>query len=132
MNEINSESIICLNYFAVSATGGLFGIRDLGVLNSSVKEVYQTFEGEELYPTIEEKSARTCYNLISSHPFVDGNKRTGLLTMLSLLLTNGIKVKCSDVELIKIGLSLAKGKMGYEDLLGWVNSNKEIIKTVEK
>ena len=72
------------------------------------------------YPSKEEKGARLSYTLISNHAFVDGNKRIGVYVMLSFLEMNGIRVVCTDEELVHIGLSVADGSMGYEELLQWV------------
>ena len=70
------------------------------------------------------EGARLGYALISNHAFVDGNKRIGVYVMLSFLEMNGIKIKCTDEEIIHIGLSVADGSMGYEDLLQWVLTHK--------
>ena len=132
MDRINKYSLICLNELAVEENGGRFGVRSLDILDSAIESIYQTFDGKELYPTIEEKAARLGYNLITSHAFIDGNKRTGLLAMMSILISNGIKVKFSDAELVKMGFLSADGQMGYEDLLEMVVSHKHTEKAVEK
>ena len=124
MDRINKYSLICLNELAVEENGGRFGVRSLDILDSAIESIYQTFGGKELYPTIEEKAARLGYNLITSHAFVDGNKRTGLLAMMALLISNGIKIRFSDMDLIKMGFLTAQGKMGYQELLEMVNLNK--------
>ena len=79
----------------------------------------------EFYPTKEEKGARLGYSLISNHAFVDGNKRIGIYVMLSFLEMNGIRIRCTDEEIVKIGLSTADGSMGYEELLQWVREHRE-------
>lgn len=132
MNKINKYSIICLNMLAVEQNGGMVAVRNIALLDSAVESIYQTFDGKDLYPTIEEKAAKLGHNLITSHAFADGNKRTGLLAMMALLISNGIKVKFSDVELVKMGLFSAQGKMGYEDLLEMVNTHKQTANTPEK
>ena len=50
----------------------------------------------------------------------DGNKRIGIYVMLAFLEMNGIRIRCTDDELVDIGLSVADGSMKYEDLLSWV------------
>lgn len=83
------------------------------------------FGDQEFYPTKEEKGARLGYALISNHTFLDGNKRIGLYVMLSFLEMNGIRIRCTDEELVYVGLSIADGKMGYEDLYYWVIEHEE-------
>ena len=82
--------------------------------------IYAGFDGREFYPSKEEKGARLGYTLISNHAFVDGNKRIGIYVMLAFLEMNGIRIRCTDEELVDIGLSVADGSMKYEDLLAWV------------
>jgi prophage maintenance system killer protein len=54
-----------------------FGQENSGRLKGVIGSIYQTFEGEELYPSLEEKAAHLLYFIIKDHPFVDGNKRVG-------------------------------------------------------
>ncbi|MBQ9782348.1 MAG: type II toxin-antitoxin system death-on-curing family toxin, partial [Clostridia bacterium] len=79
------ETIENLHKIVVEYSGGSAGVREYGLLDSAINSIYQTFMGQELYPTIIEKGARLGYNLISNHAFVDGNKRIGILTMLTFL-----------------------------------------------
>lgn len=125
MIKFDKEKVLLLQQLVIESSGGSVGIRDLGLLDSAIESAYQTFGGEELYPTKEEKGARLGFNLVSNHAFVDGNKRIGLLVMLSFLAINGINMKYTDEELVYIGLSLADGKMTYEQLLSWVIEHKQ-------
>lgn len=58
-----------------SEKSDLFGVERAGSLEGIIKGLYQTFDGKELYPTVEEKAAHLLYFVIKDHPFVDGNKR---------------------------------------------------------
>lgn len=107
------------------ATGGSVGVRDEGLLDSALESAFAGFGDQELYPSKEEKGARLGYTLISNHTFVDDNKRIGVYVMLSFLEINGIKLRCTDGELVHIGLSVADGSMGYESLLQWVRNHEE-------
>ena len=105
-------------------TGGAAGVRDEGLLDSALEGVYQSFDGKELYPTKEEKGARLGYTLISNHAFLDGNKRIGMYVMLTFLEVNGIKLACSNEDIVEAGLGVASGKMDYERLLTWVRNHE--------
>ncbi|MBO7385297.1 MAG: type II toxin-antitoxin system death-on-curing family toxin [Clostridia bacterium] len=107
------------------ATGGSVGVRDEGLLDSALEGAFAGFGDREFYPSKEEKGARLGYTLISNHAFVDGNKRIGVYVMLSFLEMNGIRIRCTDEELVHVGLSVAGGSMGYEELLEWVIEHKE-------
>ena len=58
--------------------------------NSSVNQIYQTFDGNELYPTLEEKAATLLYLIVKNHSFLDGNKRIGASCFLYFLDKNGL------------------------------------------
>ena len=99
-------------------------MRDEGLLSSAIEGIYQTFDGQELYPTKEEKGARLGYALISNHAFFDGNKRIGMFAMLTFLEVNGIKISCTDDEIAQMGIAVAAGIIGYEKLLQWVKEHR--------
>ena len=125
MIRFSREKILLLHQIMAEATGGSVGVRDQGLLDSALEGAFVGFGDQEFYPTKEEKGARLGYSLISNHAFVDGNKRIGLYVMLSFLEMNGIRIHCTDEELVHIGLSIADGKTGYEDLHRWVLEHEE-------
>ena len=124
MIKLTRESVMLLHTLTIDETGGSDGVREENLLVGSLENAFQTFDGQDLYLTIEEKAARLGYSLISNHAFVDGNKRIGVYIMLSFLEMNGIRLQCTDDELVDIGLSVASGRMGYEELLQWVLDHK--------
>ncbi len=125
MIKISKQKALFLHQLMAEETGGSAGVRDEGLLESALEGAFAGFGDVEFYPTLEEKGARLGYALISNHAFVDGNKRIGILVMLTFLEVNGMRVICSDGELIDIGLGVADGKIGYEALLQWVREHKE-------
>lgn len=125
MIKFSREKVLLLHQLLAEATGGSVGVRDEGLLNSALEGAFVGFGDTEFYPSKEEKGARLGYTLISNHAFVDGNKRIGLYVMLSFLEMNGIRIKCSDDELIRIGLGIAEGSMSYSELLDWVLEHEE-------
>ncbi len=116
---LSKDQIILMHSMLLSETGGLDGIRDIGLLDSSVNAPFQTF-GEELYKSTEAKAARLAFSLVKNHPFIDGNKRIGILAMITFLELNGTSINYTDDDLIKIGLDLAAGEMTYDQLLTWI------------
>lgn len=120
MIRFSDDKVKLLYKLMVEATGGSFGIRDENLLNSALNGIFQTFDGKELYPTKEEKGAMLGYSLISNHAFVDGNKRIGVYVMLTFLEVNGIRIECTDNELIELGLRVAAGNIKYEEILDWI------------
>lgn len=67
--------------------------------DSSINQIYQTFGGQECYPSLEEKAAMLLYFLVKNHSFTDGNKRIGAACFLYFLDKNGILYQ-NDVQLI--------------------------------
>ena len=124
MIKFSKEKVLLLHQLMAEATGGSVGVRDEGLLDSALEGAFTGFGDQEFYPTKEEKGARLGYTLISNHAFVDGNKRIGVYIMLSFLEMNGIRLQCTDDELVDIGLSVASSRMRYEELLQWVLDHK--------
>lgn len=120
MKRLTKTQVIRMHRLLIQETGGSEGIRDKGLLDSALNAPFQTFDGEDVYKTIQAKAAKLGFFLINNHPFIDGNKRIGTLAMLVFLEINGIEINCTDDELIKLGLGLADGSVNNKDLLGWI------------
>lgn len=124
MIKFSKEKVLLLHQLMAEATGGDVGLRDEALLESAIENAFATFDGVELYPSKEEKAARLGYSLISNHAFVDGNKRIGMYIMLSFLELNGIKVEAANEEVAALGLAVAAGTAGYDDILKWIKAHK--------
>ena len=124
MIKFSTDKVLLLHKLITEETGGDPSLRDIGLLNSALEAAFQSFDGQELYPTKEEKAARLGFSLISNHAFVDGNKRIGMYVMITFLETNGIKIDPSNDEVARVGLAVASGEMKYDDLLKWILDNK--------
>ena len=120
MKRLTGEQIKLLHKMLIEETGGCDGLRDENLFESAINSPFQTFDGIYVYPTLERKAARLGYALICNHPFVDGNKRVGIMAMLSFLELNEIKIAYEDDDLIRIGLEIADGTMNDEQLLSWI------------
>ena len=120
----SKEKVLLLHKIMAEATGGSVGLRDEDLLDSALESAFAGYGDKEFYPTKEEKGARLGYTLISNHAFVDGNKRIGMYVMLSFLEMNGIRIKCTDEELVYAGLSVADESMGYDELLQWIREHE--------
>lgn len=124
MIKFSKEKVLLLHQLIAEETGGSIGVRDEGLLESALEAAFSSFDGREFYPTKEEKGARLGYSLISNHAFVDGNKRIGVYVMLTFLEVNGIRLDCTNEEVVEIGLGVAEGTMDYEALLFWVREHR--------
>ncbi len=125
MIKINKDKVLLLHQMIAQETGGAVGVRDIGLVESALNNAYATFGGEELYKTKEEKAASLGFSLISNHAFVDGNKRIGVYVMLTFLEAEGIKMDCSNEDVVNLGLSVASGVMKYDEILSWIKKFKK-------
>ena len=93
------------------------GIRDLGLIESAVNAPFQTFGGQFLYPTVEERAARLFFGLVKNHGFIDGNKRVALHATELYLMLHGFNLNCSQAERVSVTMRIAAGEMTAEEIL---------------
>ena len=101
----------------------LFGIEKDKSFHSSIGQIYQTWDGQELYPSVEEKAAMLLYLVVKNHSFVDGNKRIAATLFLWFLQNNGILYRpdgtkrIADGTLVALTLMIAESRMDEMDIL---------------
>ncbi len=120
MIRLSKSQILLLHEQLIAKTGGSSDLRDEGMLDSALNAPFQTFGGEDVYPSLQQKASRLCFGLVKNHPFVDGNKRIGVHGMLVFLALNGIELQHTQAELSDIILQLAAGTIQPFDLLNWM------------
>ena len=119
MIRITKNQVLMLHKQLIDEYGGSHGVRDENLLESALEMPFQSFEGEELYLSVQAKAARLCYGLVKNHSMVDGNKRIGAHVMLVFLALNGRELEYSQQELSDIILEIAAGSKECDDLLQW-------------
>ena len=120
MKRLSKEQILMLHSQLIEEYGGSDGVRDYNLLDSALENPFQSFGGEELYPTLQAKAARLGYGLIKNHCMIDGNKRIGTHAMLVFLAINGIELDYTQKELYETILDIADVILEYECLLKWI------------
>ena len=120
MIKLSTQDVIDIHNVIIELTGGSNELRSYPLLESAVLSTYQTFDDADIYSSIEEKAAHLIYSIIKNHPFVDGNKRTGIQSGITLLLINDMCVNCSDSAIQNIAYSVASGNKDYDDVLEWI------------
>lgn len=111
----------------IDETGGSHGVRDYNAILSLENLPKQQAFGRELYPTIFLKAAVYVRNIISSHPFVDGNKRTGMTAASVFLEENGLKVMAKEGEIEKFALKIVSKKLELEAITRWLQKHSQGI-----
>lgn len=101
----------------------LFGVEKDESFHSSIGQIYQTWEGKDLYPSIEEKAAMLLYLVVKNHSFVDGNKRIAATLFLWFMQNNGIlyrpdgSKRISDASLVALTLMIAESHTDEMDTM---------------
>ncbi len=120
MKRLSKEQVLKLHSQLIESFGGSDGVRDENLLDSALESPFQTFDGEELYPTLQAKAARLGYGLIKNHCMIDGNKRIGAHAMLVFLELNGVEIEYTQKELYTTVLAVADGSLDCDELLKWI------------
>ena len=122
---LSKEQVLKLHASLIKATGGSDGIRDEGMLDLALNNPFQSFDGKELYPSIQAKAARLCFGLVRNHAMLDGNKRLGTHVMLVFLALNGYELSYNQKELSDVILALASGNIGEKEILQWIIEHQQ-------
>ncbi|HBE51652.1 MAG TPA: type II toxin-antitoxin system death-on-curing family toxin [Cyanobacteria bacterium UBA11369] len=123
MRFLTLIEVLELHRRIIGQSGGAFGIRDVGLLESAIAQPRMTFGGEDLYPSLLEKAAALGFSIIMNHPFIDGNKRTGHAATETFLVLNGMEINASVDEQERIVLAIASGNLGREAFVEWLQRN---------
>ncbi len=103
------EEVLDLHALQLARYGGGEGLRDLGLLESALAQPMATFGGEYVHSSLWEMAAAYLFHIVSNHPFIDGNKRAGLLAALVFLEINGVSLTRGSEDLYELTLSVASG-----------------------
>ncbi|MDR0468684.1 MAG: type II toxin-antitoxin system death-on-curing family toxin [Peptococcaceae bacterium] len=125
MRKLTREQIFAMHSELIAEYGGSDGLRDEGLFESAFAAPYQTFDGQDMLPTMQQKAVRLGYGLIMNHPFIDGNKRIGAHVLITTLALNGIELEYTQKDLYEIILDVASGKVAFEELLEWVLDHQD-------
>lgn len=113
---------ICrLHDYAIHEFGGLAGVRDQALLESAAAQPQMIVFGEYLHKDIFHMAAAYCFHIIKNHPFVDGNKRTGLLVSMTFLQMNGIAIEADVDSLYNLAVAVACSELNKEQIAEFFN-----------
>lgn len=103
--------------------GGSSGIREQNLLLSALAQASSTFSGEYLHTDIYQMAAAYVFHISGNHPFIDGNKRTTIVSTIVFLELNDIEVTAEELELENVVFSISQGKMDKPTIAAWLESN---------
>ena len=121
------EEVIAIHHDQIKRYGGSHGIHDLNLLISAISRPQATFAGEDLYPNVFLKASELMHSLILNHSFIDGNKRTAVISSARFLYINGYKLNVTKKDLIKITLDVESKKTDIAQLSYWLKKNSKKI-----
>ena len=124
---ISIEDILSLHDYSIKDFGGSSGIRDRNLLESAIARPFQTFDRQGLYPSAIEKAAALGESLIINHPFIDGNKRTGLLSIHALLLEYNFSLTAGEGEVYDLIIKISTGEIKFDQIVSWLKDNTTAI-----
>jgi len=127
MIYLSPEQLLFLHARLVDETGGSHGVRDLNMLLSALGRPGASYDTRDLYPDIYTKFAALMDSLIRKHPFLDGNKRTGIAAAAIFLRMNGYQLEATNTELEEFTLGVAQSKHHIEDLADWLQMHTQSI-----
>lgn len=126
MIVFDKKRVLLLYQLISQEIGENAAMRDFDALNSAMASIYETdAHGKDLHPTIEQKAACLGYHLITSRPFANGNTRTGMYVLLTMLEANGIHSSADNADVSRTGKAVSDGTMTYNDLLEWVYRHEQ-------
>lgn len=130
MKYLSKEQILLIHSLAVDETGGAHGVRDLHAVLSLEELPRQKVFGKELYPTAFEKAALYARNIIMNHPFIDGNKRTGMTAAAVFLENNGYEFIAEEGEIERFALRVISEKLDIKAIAAWLKRHAGKTKRV--
>ncbi|MBI5347527.1 MAG: type II toxin-antitoxin system death-on-curing family toxin [Candidatus Aenigmarchaeota archaeon] len=110
---LETEEIVKIHNEIIEKSGGYTGIINYGNLDFVVSQM-KTTEG------LTRKTAILLFGIVAKHPFVDGNKRTGLISAETFLRLNGRKVKATDKDIWVKLHKISQGEMNISQITNWL------------
>jgi death on curing protein len=131
LKYLSEEDILLIHTRVIDRVGGLHGIRDRNAVKSVTVQPRQAVFGKELYSTIFLKAAVYVRNIIAHHPFLDGNKRTGVTTASVFLSENDHAIVAKEGEFYSLALHIAEDKWDYEEIAKWFESRATKVRAAK-
>lgn len=128
MTYLTTKEILLIHSIIIDETGGSHGVRDYHAISTLEELPRQRFGGQELYKTIFIKTAVYARNIITAHPFVDGNKRIGMTTASVFLENNGYRILAKEGEIEKFALKIIDKKLDLGEIANWFKANSKKVK----
>ena len=101
-----------------------FHVRDVGLLQSSLARPNTTLYVADAYPSLDLKAAALMHSIVTSHPLIDGNKRTAWALMITFVLLNGFEVVAETDDAFDFVLGVATESRDLDSLASWIAAHR--------
>ena len=120
---LSLDDVLLAHCDQISRYGGDPGVRDFGLLESAIAQPQATFGGEFLhaYPFV--MAAAYLFHIVQNHPFVDGNKRTGVVAALAFLELNDVQIDAPKGSIYDLTIAVANGLVGKPEIAEYFRSH---------
>jgi death-on-curing protein len=105
------DEVLSLHAEQIRLFGGRAGLRDIALLQSAIGSVEATFGGAFLHETISSMATAYLYGICRTHPFIDGNKRTGVAAALTFLEMSGVEVDADEDAFYDLIIGVVEGRV---------------------
>lgn len=115
------EDVLAFHERQIVDHGGISGVRDMGLLESALSrpQMKTQFGGADMASI----AAAYAFGIARNHPFLDGNKRTALVTAETFLVAHDKEIAADNAEAVAVILALAAGEIEEDELAGWIRDN---------
>lgn len=122
---ITLDIVLAIHDDMIERYGGSHGIRDLGLIQSAISRPQSSFGGEDLYPDFFDKASALFHSLIFNHAFVDGNKRTTMVSAARFLSMNGYELEVDQREFVAFPLRVENQHLSLEEIAKWLQKHSK-------
>ncbi|RJQ36689.1 type II toxin-antitoxin system death-on-curing family toxin [Candidatus Parcubacteria bacterium] len=120
MRHLSAEDILIIHSEIIDETGGLHGVRDVGLFAALADKPKAAFGGKKLYRDIFARAAVYLEAIANYHVFVDGNKRTAIAAAARFLFLNRYEFSAPNNEIVRFMVRVAMKKESIADIAAWL------------
>jgi death-on-curing protein len=125
MRYLDGEEVLVIHAFLIERTGGLHGVRDVGLLKSILEAPRQTFGGRALYPDLWTKAAVYLERFAKYHVFVDGNKRTAIAVAARFLRVNRYEFRADNAAVVHFMVHVIVKRLDVSVIAAWLKRHSK-------
>jgi len=129
---IGLDEVFEMHDALIERIGGIPGVRDNNLLESAILQPQTMMFGQYVYEDIFQMGSAYCFHIIKNHPFVDGNKRMGILVALFFFERNEILIDADHDELYLLAMHTASSKINKDEIAHFFKETATFSKKLKK